>query len=143
MARITECWQYSQQPHLRHLALIRDTALRGTITHFIHYSHDNFKQMVENGQASWEAVEYTAKATKGEPRNIPAMDAVAHYDEHGFPIRDVPFDLLKGGEATLQECQEAIKVKDYVVSSSDPVAVKLKDGRYGKRFTNFYVNSRY
>ena len=132
LSRLVDCWQYSQPPHLRHLALIRDTALRGTIIHYVHYSYNNFKHLVDTGQASWEAVEYIPKGPKGKAGQVPAIDAVPQFDENGFPIRSKAHNLLNDGEATLGECQAVLKPGNYFVSNSDPVVVKMKDGSYSE-----------
>ncbi|KAK2753167.1 RNA polymerase III transcription initiation factor complex subunit [Arachnomyces sp. PD_36] len=129
--RLVDCWQYSQPPHLRHLAIIRDTALRGTITHYVHYSYHNFKHLVDNDEASWEAVEHVPKGPKSKTRPVPPVDAVAYYDENGFPIREKAYNLLKDGNATLGECLEIVQPGNYAISSTDPAAVKLEDGSYG------------
>ncbi|PTU17290.1 hypothetical protein P175DRAFT_0487634 [Aspergillus ochraceoroseus IBT 24754] len=131
LARLVECWQASQPPHLRHLAIVRDTALHRTITHYVHYSARNFGQLVDAGESSWEAVEFVPKNTKSDNVRVPAVDAKPQVDKYGFPV-DIPIkDLLNNGNASLAECINAMKPPDYFFSSSDAKPVRLEDGTYG------------
>lgn len=134
LSRVVECWQLSQPPHLRHLAIVRDTAVRRTITHYIHYSARNFRRLVDAGQTSWEAVEFVPKDSKAANVVVPPVDVVPELDEYGLPPAIPANQLLKKGDATLLECLLVAKPADYLISSSDPVAVRLDDGRYGKWF---------
>ncbi|EFW19676.1 hypothetical protein D8B26_007873 [Coccidioides posadasii str. Silveira] len=131
LSRLVDSWQYSQPLHLRHLSLVRDTALRGTISYFVQYSVRNFAALVEDGQASWEAVETPVK--KGATRP-PPIDAKPELDAHGFVITKEPPNLVKQGNATLRECLESAKPNDYVVTHRDPAVVCLRDGTFGVRF---------
>ncbi|WEW61236.1 hypothetical protein PRK78_006726 [Emydomyces testavorans] len=133
LARLVDSWQYTQPLHLRHLSLIRDTALRGTISYFIQYSFRNFAALVKDGQASWEAVETPIKKSVGRPAPISAKPKL---DEHGFVIGNGPPLLLRQGNATLREGLEVAKPSDYVISFRDPIAVHLRDGSLGIRFEN-------
>ncbi|KAL1982046.1 hypothetical protein VTN96DRAFT_1816 [Rasamsonia emersonii] len=133
LSRLVECWQVSQPPHLRHLALVRDTALSKTVTHYVHYSAKNFKKLVDSGAASWEAVEFVPKDSKSEKITVPPVDAVPKLDEYGLPPIDPSADFIKKGDATLRECVAAAKPADYLLSSSDPVAVLLPGGTYTVR----------
>lgn len=128
LARLVDSWQYTQPLHLRHLSLIRDTALRGTVSYFVQYSLRNFATLVKEGRASWEAVETPVQKKAGRP---PPIDATPNLDEYGFVIGDEPTKLLKQGNATLRECLEVVKPGDYITTSRDPVAVLLRDGTYG------------
>ncbi|KAL4903178.1 hypothetical protein BDW74DRAFT_180045 [Aspergillus multicolor] len=130
LARLSECWQLSQPPYLRHLALVRDTALNRTITHYIHYSAENFGKLVEAGECSWEAVEFAPRNSKSSSIAVPPVDAKPQLDAYGLP-QDIPTsDLVKNGDCCLSDCMWIVKPKDYNVSSSDPKAVKLSDGTY-------------
>ncbi|KAL1876037.1 hypothetical protein Plec18167_005298 [Paecilomyces lecythidis] len=130
LSRLVECWQVSQPPHLRHLALVRDTVLNRTITLYVHYSARNFRTLVDAGQASWEAVEFIPRDAKSGKIEVPPIDAVPEVDEFGFPLDNPSKDLFRNGDVTLLECTIAAKPADYFRSRSDPVAVMLDDGRY-------------
>ncbi|KAL4975584.1 hypothetical protein BDW66DRAFT_137204, partial [Aspergillus desertorum] len=134
LARLSECWQLSQPPHLRHLALVRDTALQRTITHYIHYSARNFSKLVEAGESSWEAVEFVPRNNRSNTVSIPPVHAKPQLDAYGLP-QDVPAsDLVKNGDCSLFDCMWIVKPKDYNISSSDPKAVELDDGIYTIRY---------
>jgi hypothetical protein len=132
LSRLVECWQMSQPPHLRHLALVRDTALTRTVTHYVHYSAENFRKLVESGQASWEAVEFVANDSQSTTLVVPHVDIQPVLDANGLPSIDPTPDLVKDGNSTLLECMTIAKPTDYVRSSSDPIVVKQEDGTYSK-----------
>lgn len=133
MARLVECWQLSQPLHLRHLALVRDTAMTGTIHHYIHYSAVNFRKRVDAGEAAWEAVEFISKNAKANNLRPPPVDAVPEVDGYGLPLAIPKSQLFKNGNASLLECMAVVKPQDYVVTSTDPSVVQLQDGTYGKQ----------
>ncbi|KAL4968343.1 putative TFIIIC transcription initiation factor complex subunits Tfc3 [Aspergillus stella-maris] len=130
LARLSECWQLSQPPHLRHLAILRDTALNRTITHYVHYSFQNFSSLVEAGEASWEAVQFVPRNSKSDNLRILPVDAKPQLDNYGLPVETPDSGLLKRGDCTLSDCMWVVKPKDYNCSSSDPKAVKSEGGGY-------------
>ncbi|OJJ88485.1 putative TFIIIC transcription initiation factor complex subunits Tfc3 [Aspergillus glaucus CBS 516.65] len=127
LGRLVECWQLSQPAHLRHLAIVRDTVLHRTQAMYLYYSATTYRNLVEAGDAVWEAVEYSSKNTNGR---IPPIDVVPRLDEYGFPLKGPSKELLKKGNASLLECMAVGKPEDYNRSFSDPVAVQLEDGSY-------------
>lgn len=127
-----ECWQLSQPPYLRHLALVRDTALQRTITHYVHYSATNFSKLVEAGEASWEAVEFVPRSNKSDTIPVPPVDAKPQLDDYGLPLDAPKSDLVKNGDCSLADGIWVVKPKDYKCSSSDPQAIKLEGGSYSK-----------
>ena len=133
LARLVESWQFSQPRHLRHLSLIRDTALRGTISHYVQYSLRNFLTLVNDGHASWEAVEFQPRQGKSKVAVAPPTDAVPELDGYGFPTNDRPHNLLRDGDATLRECLEFAKPQDHVLTTNDPIALEFGAGKYGMR----------
>lgn len=137
LVRLVDCWQLSQPPHMRHLAIVRDTALIQRTTHYVHYSARNFQRLVDAGEASWEAVEYIPKGDKSDPLHVPAVDAVPQLDPYGLPLIAPTSKLLKNGNATLLECTIVGRPEDYIHSNSDIRATQLKDGTYGK-FCSFF-----
>lgn len=131
LSRIVDHWQVSQPPHLRHLAIIRDTAMVKKKTHYIHYTYDNFKKLVENGEAAWEAVSILGGNKQNALHPDFAMDSNVEVDEYGFP--DIPTMLFQGrhNDATLSQCVNAIVVAKPTTSKNDPVVRELSDGTYG------------
>lgn len=130
MGRLAECWQLSQPLHLRHLAIVRDTVLHRTQAMYVHYSAGKFQELVEAGEALWEAVEFS---TKRSNIRVPPIGAIPQLDEYGFPIAGPSKELFKNGNATLLECIASCKPADYTRSGSDPVAILLEDGTYAFR----------
>ncbi|GFN12655.1 putative TFIIIC transcription initiation factor complex subunits Tfc3 [Aspergillus tubingensis] len=130
VSRLVECWQLSQPLHLRHLAIVRDTALQRTITHYVHYTAMNFKQLVDSGEALWEAVEFSPKKAKSISAHIHPVDAAPQLDAHGLTLAVPKKELCKDGNVTLLECISVVKPANYVFSGSDAVAARREDGTY-------------
>ncbi|CEL08858.1 hypothetical protein ASPCAL12003 [Aspergillus calidoustus] len=130
MARLVECWQVSQPPHLRHLAIVRDTTINRTITHYIHYSSRNFSKLVDAGESSWEAVEFVARNAKTSTIAVPPIDEQPKLDAYGLPLDLPKSDLLNSGDCSLMDCVLVARPQNYLMSSSDPRAVELEDGTY-------------
>lgn len=136
--RLTDCWQLSQPLHIRHLAVVRDTAIQKTVFYYINYSARNFAKIVEAGHSSWEAVEF-AGSKKGKANNarLPPPDAKPQLDEYGLPTVPPIYPLMKNGAASLFECVAACRPSNYLLSSADPKAFQLFDGTFGKIFRRF------
>lgn len=132
MTRLVECWQLAQPPHLRHFAIVRDTAVTRRMTQYVHYTARNFQLLVDAGQASWEAVEYIRKHDKSDPPHVPPIDAVPELDSYGLPLITNANELVRNGNATLLECIIAGHPEDYVRSNSDAMPVQRDDGTYSK-----------
>ncbi|PLB51171.1 hypothetical protein P170DRAFT_509203 [Aspergillus steynii IBT 23096] len=138
LARLVTCWQLSQPLHLRHLAIVRDIALRRTITHYVHYSANNFRKLVDTGESSWEAVEFVSKNAKGNSIRVPPVDASPQLDQYGFSI-DVPRkELLKYGNATLLECMLSVKPSSYSCTNTDLTAVRVEGDTYAINYGQKY-----
>lgn len=129
LARIVESRQSSQPSHLRNLSIVRDNGVQGTNAFYVQYSLPNFAMLVEDGHASWEAVE---RAPKGKSTgNTPHSHSIRELDSYGFPKNKLPPNLLKNGNATLRECLEVRRPCDYRLTISDPRMVKYDNGEYG------------
>ncbi|KAL8732119.1 MAG: hypothetical protein Q9181_004064 [Wetmoreana brouardii] len=130
LSKLVEMWQMSQPLHLRHLAIVRDTALTNGIPHYVHYSFPNFKKLVDEGRASWEAVMTVTKEHK-QFKHVAALEAEPELDENGFP--KLPDNLFQGrhNDANLAECIKGADNSPPSLSSWDPRVVKLDDGSWG------------
>ena len=104
-----ESWQISQPLYLRHLAIVRDTLLRGKSHLHVHYTYENFKSLVEGGTAFWEAVKTVPDELKIGNNIAASLDAEPDIDEYGFPKLDE--DQFHGphNDATLAECVLALE----------------------------------
>ena len=130
LGRLVNQWQISQPPHLRHLAIIRDTAMKRSVTHYVHYSYENFKSLVDSGRASWEAVETVPENKKGKSAAA-ALASKPDLDEYGFPKLQASLFQGQFNNATPSECALAINVKPLSLASFDSTLKKLHDGTYG------------
>lgn len=99
--------------------------------HYIHYTYDNFKRLVDNGDASWEAV--SILGSHGQNTQQPAfpVDANTDLDEYGFP--NIPPTMFQGrhNDATVSQCVDAVELARAPVNKHDPVVKELSDGTYG------------
>ena len=96
MLRLTDLWQVSQPAHLKHLGIIRDTAVKEKIGHYWYRTAEHFATAVEEGGAAWEAVQ--TGTGKGKKK---ALDL----DAWGFPKMAASRFAGAEGRATLAECQ--------------------------------------
>ncbi|KAK2745430.1 hypothetical protein FQN57_003773 [Myotisia sp. PD_48] len=129
VSRLTDAWrQHSQPLHLRHLSLIRDTALRGTNYYYIHYSFQNFEALVHSGQASWEAFDITPNSGAKREPVAQLVERKPGLDEFGFPINEASQNILKHGDATITECLTVMKPPRYFLTLNDPIAVEYTNG---------------
>ena len=131
LTRIVDHWQISQPAHLRHLAIIRDTAMGKKSTHYIHYTYDHFKTLVEKGEASWEAVSVPEGNSQNRHQPTFARGGNLDLDEYGFSI--IPKSLFHGrqNDATVSQCAHTVQMAAVSVNRNDPVVEELHDGTYG------------
>ena len=115
------------------MAIIRDSTVTNRIAHYVHYTHDHFKAMVEDGKASWEAVETVKETTSPDTTSTVAGGAVAELEDDGFPKLDTSKFQGRNNNATLSECVQAANLKPYSTTRYDPIAVKLADGTIGEQ----------
>jgi hypothetical protein len=118
LGRLSDDWQSAQPPHLRHLAVIRDTAVDKRSTYYVYRTHDGFQKAVDQGDTQWELVRSRDKNVSPPPPML---------DEWGFP--PVPQkEVMNGGRATLGEVLASAKLPTDVLSSSDPHLVGNAEG---------------
>ena len=107
--RLVDAWQISQPLHLRHLAVVRDTVLKGKSPVYIHYTFPNYQRRVNDGQASWEAVRTIPSELELGRYTSASLDRVADVDEHGFPqFEDYIFEGSRH-DGSLAECAAVVK----------------------------------
>jgi len=108
MARLTDKWQCSQPPHLRHLGIVRVTAARDKFYHYIYRTYEHFREAVREGQATWDdANERLKQVTKGKKQGSTAtgeQPVKADLDDWGFPRYSAKLFAGRNGRASLAEC---------------------------------------
>lgn len=112
LTRLTDDWEATQAPHLRHLAIIRDT--RNTqekkFVHYVYRTHGNFQKAVDAGEVIWAGVSKPApKQSSSAKGGRPKKDAPnVQVDAWGFRALNSKDFLDKDGSASLSMCRNAI-----------------------------------
>ncbi|KAF2216618.1 hypothetical protein CERZMDRAFT_81682 [Cercospora zeae-maydis SCOH1-5] len=123
LAHLTDIWQHSQPPHLRHLTVVRDTAVFGRSAQFKYRTLANFQKAVAAGKAVWDAVlDNTNPKAKKNP-----LEEKPDLDRWGFP--KVANKLLAGrdGRATLAEGRRGVLVDRMLAIEVDEDEVVVED----------------
>jgi hypothetical protein len=125
LMRLTALQLQSQPPHLRHLVMVRDTILSGTIPLYVQYSLPNFEARVKSGQAFWEAVKGPAIDSENRGKKTSSNHAlislnVPELDEFGFPAKYAPSSQYKGARTTLGQGLLAARPDNLPFSNRDP-----------------------
>lgn len=108
LVKLTDLWQFSQPPHLRHLSIVKDTGQRGKQPTFQYRTYENFQKAVEIGDAFWEGVfgpEEKGKAKASKRKAEAAASAQPDLDNWGFPKLSPKLFVGQTGAATLEECR--------------------------------------
>ncbi|OCL03937.1 hypothetical protein AOQ84DRAFT_391914, partial [Glonium stellatum] len=113
LAKLTDNWQKSQPPHLRHFTVIRDTAIttEKRYIHYIYRTYGSFQKAVDVGETSWEAVKNEGQsntAKKGRPSKKAIEQPESNLDEWGFPKLSPKLFHGRNGTSSLKQCQETI-----------------------------------
>ena len=112
LVKLTDLWQFSQPPHLRHLAIVKDTCQRGKQPTFQYRTYENFEKAVVIGDAFWEGVFGPEEKGKGKAKQKKAEAAAAalpDLDEWGFQKVNPKLFVGQNGAATLEECRKNAK----------------------------------
>ena len=120
LGRLTDVWEISQPPHLRHLSIVRDTSVTHRAVHYLYRTFGNFQDAVANGEASWEDALTKYKSIDKLP--TPKLD------RWGFAISFKHTQLEAKGAATLTECARAYNDAVYHITERDPQLVPKPDG---------------
>lgn len=131
LSRLVDFWQISQPAHLRHLAIIRDTAIINKNTYYVHYTYDNFTKLVNEGKASWEAVSTPAHDQTKEKKPTGTLIADPAIDEYGFLKLQSTLFHGRNNDATLDQCTQALNATKIPIRTTDLVASELIDGKFG------------
>ena len=101
-----------------------------SITHYIHYSYENFKALVDSSKASWEAVETVSEGKKGK-HPAAGVHPEPDLDDFGFPTLQASLFQGHHNDAPASECALAVKAQPIQLTSSDLIPKKLGDETYG------------
>ncbi|KAL8671935.1 MAG: hypothetical protein Q9168_003591 [Polycauliona sp. 1 TL-2023] len=129
ISRLVEMWQISQPLHLRHLSIIRDSAMTNSIPHYIHYSYESFKRLADQGKASWDLV-MTITKEHAQLKDIAAIEAQPDLDGDGFPKIPVASFQGRHQDASLSDCSRDKDISVPCLTIWDPRAVRLQDNNW-------------
>lgn len=102
--RLTDDWEKTQPPSLRHLAIVRDS--RNTqekkFLHYVYRTYKHFEEAVDAGGANWAGVSQSAPIGTGKQPYTQSLDV------WGFQILELKDFLLGDGSATISDVRSAI-----------------------------------
>ncbi len=120
LGRLTDAWEDSQPPYLRHLAIVRDTHLENKTLHYIYRSYENFNKAVAAGEAAWDVNQEQKQMIKKRKNTKPfAQKWPTEFDQWGFPHIPATCFVHSNGAATLSECAYSIAAKPKKPTSRD------------------------
>lgn len=113
VTRLTDDWEKTQPPPIRHLAIIRDS--RNTqekkFIHYVYRTYENFQKAVDAGEVHWEAVSKPVpkeNSTQQQGRSKRNATDNASLDAWGFHRINSRDFVRSDGSATLSEVRLAI-----------------------------------
>ena len=118
--------------HLRHLAIVRDTLLKGKSPIFVYFTFKNYKKLVDEGKGFWEAVATVSDSAKGEKHLAASLSTLPDLDKFGFPKLEATQFLGQRNDASPQECALALNVKRFRVGTGEPILSRMQDGTYSE-----------
>jgi len=125
IGHLTDIWQESQPDHLRHLAIVRDTAVVNKYSHYQYRTYDNFDRAVNAGEASWEAIDEAYQKSKKLMVKKTDTERRASLDAWGFPQMSPKQLLHSSGSATLSECRRTVEEERLNFSTASALMKRL------------------
>ncbi|KAI9794962.1 MAG: RNA polymerase III transcription initiation factor complex subunit [Piccolia ochrophora] len=119
------------QPHyLRHLAVVRDLAQARKSVNYQYYTYEYFKDLVESGHATWEAIE--AQTLGREEKTLIDAAVDGQHDESSEKFDQLQASLFrsKNGRATVTQCALAAEPSELLSAPTDPTIEVKSDGTY-------------
>lgn len=112
--RLTDDWEKTQPPFLRHLAIIRDS--RNTqekkFLHYVYRTYQNFQKAVDAGVVHWAGVSLATTIGDSSQQHVgkksSKQDNCTKLNAWGFPVIDTQNFIGRHGCATLSEARSAI-----------------------------------
>lgn len=121
LTRLTDDWERTQPPHLRHLALIRDT--RNTeekrFLHYVYRTYHYFQQAVIAGEAAWEGVSRPVAKPNGKSQHKKRAHEARALDAWGFHNPNQKDFVRFNGTATLSDARSVVIKSRKVVARWD------------------------
>jgi hypothetical protein len=114
VTRLTDGWDKNQPMHVRHLALVRDTAMAvdKKRVHYLYRTHQNFQKAVDLGEVTWDALELdeNKKGARSKKPQTPA--AVSSVDSWGFLELNLnDFHQGTGTSSLAESCAAIVRKK--------------------------------
>ncbi|KAI9681052.1 MAG: hypothetical protein M1822_007126 [Bathelium mastoideum] len=128
LGRLSDAWNITQPPHLRHLAIIRDTVQMAKSSQYIYRTFHNFQKAVDAGQAEWEAVIPPEVSTSKKGAEKDMSSTAPDVDELGFSTIPEKQFASSSGVSTLSECERQAKIPKQGLFHTDPVLKVSEDG---------------
>lgn len=112
VTRLTDGWDKYQPMHVRHLALVRDTAMTTDKkrVHYLYRTHRNFQKAVDVGEVTWEALDLDEnKKGARSKKPIPASSS-SSVDSWGFrELNASDFHGSTGTSSLAESCAAIVR----------------------------------
>ncbi|KAJ4290246.1 hypothetical protein N0V90_010461 [Kalmusia sp. IMI 367209] len=110
VSRMTDGWDKSQPPHVRHLAIVRDTSVtkEKKRVFYVYRTYENFQKAVDAGEVTWEALgkEVLSKSV-GSKKQIATATSL---DRWGFsPLNAYDFHRRTGSSSLAEACSAIVR----------------------------------
>jgi hypothetical protein len=114
VTRLTDGWDKHQPMHVRHLALVRDTAMAvdKKRVHYLYRTHQNFQKAVDVGEVTWDALELDENKKGARSKKPQTSVAVSSVDSWGFLKLNLnDFHQGTGTSSLAESCAAIVKKK--------------------------------
>ncbi|KAK7192050.1 hypothetical protein DPSP01_003916 [Paraphaeosphaeria sporulosa] len=111
VTRLTDGWDKSQPMHVRHLALVRDTAMSTDKkrVHYLYRTHQNFQKAVDAGEVTWEALDLDENKKGARPKK-PTPASLSSVDSWGFrELNEADFHDSTGTSSLAESCAAIVR----------------------------------
>ncbi|KAL5440139.1 hypothetical protein PMIN07_003699 [Paraphaeosphaeria minitans] len=111
VTRLTDGWDKNQPMHVRHLALVRDTAMSTDKkrVHYLYRTHQNFQKAVDAGEVTWEALDLDENK-KGARLKEQTPASLSSVDSWGFrELNETDFHGSTGTSSLVEACAAVVR----------------------------------
>ncbi|KAF2438457.1 hypothetical protein P171DRAFT_477338 [Karstenula rhodostoma CBS 690.94] len=112
VTRLTDGWDKNQPMHVRHLALVRDTAMSTDKkrVHYLYRTHQNFQKAVDADEVTWDALDLDENKKGARSKKQPTPAAASSVDSWGFrELNTSDFHQSTGTSSLADSCTAIVR----------------------------------